>query len=322
VVKLNTNENPYPPSARVVETLRKYDEDGLRRYPDPVHTALRTAAGQVLGVPPEFIVAGNGSDEILAMILRAFLDPGERVAYPYPTYSLYPTLARMHGGQIAECPAPLGGPKVEAVLKVDAKITFIASPNSPDGAAVPASEIQRLCAARAGKGIVVADEAYVDFSEGGVTGLVQDFDNLIVTRTLSKSYSLAGLRLGIGVANRPLIDALWAVKDSYNVGSLPQALAVAALQDQACMRSQADRIVKTREETSVALQRLGWRVYPSQANFIFAEPSDGNAAEIYQRLAERQIFVRYFNYPPLDRGLRISIGSDDHMRRFLDALGG
>ncbi len=320
LVKLNTNENPYPPSPRVVEVLHSFDPDRLRRYSDPLMTRLREVAGALIGADPELLIAGNGSDEVLSMILRAFLDPGDTVAYPYPTYSLYPTLARMYGGVTAECPALLGGPKIEPVLNTPAKITFIASPNSPDGHRVKHEDIVRLCQARQGIGLVVVDEAYVDFSEGGVPGLIHEFDNLIVTRTLSKSFSLAGLRVGIAAACKPLMSALWAVKDSYNLGALPQALAVAALEDADYMSANAKKIVATREETTEALQNRGWRVYPSQANFILTEPPMRNASAIYRALASRGIFVRYFNYAPLDRGLRISIGSPEQMARLLEEI--
>ncbi|MCG3198971.1 MAG: Histidinol-phosphate aminotransferase [bacterium] len=320
LVKLNTNENPYPPSPKVIEAMRGFDPDALRRYPDPTFTALRQAAGNLLGVPPEWVIAGNGSDELLAMVLRAFVDPGEVVAYPVPTYSLYPVLAEIEGARVCECPAPMGGPKIEAVLEVPAKVTFVATPNAPDGYLVSAEEIARLCAARRGNGVVVADEAYVDFSDGGAVGLVGEFENLLVTRTLSKSFSLAGLRLGIAVGQPSLLEPLWAVKDSYNLGALPQALATAALQDAEWMCANARKIVTTRERTSEDLRKRGWRVYPSHANFIFAEPPGGNARDLYAALAERGVFVRYFSTPPLVGGLRISIGSPEQMGRLLEEI--
>ncbi len=317
LVKLNTNENPYPPSPRVVEVLHSFDPDRLRRYSDPLHTQLRENSGALIGVDPDLIIAGNGSDELLAMILRAFLDPDDIVTYPFPTYSLYPTLTRMYGGKAVECPALLGGPKVEPVLSTPAKVTFIASPNSPDGHLVKKEDIIHLCQARQGIGVVVVDEAYVDFSEGGVTDLIAEFDNVIITRTLSKSFSLAGLRVGIAAACKPLIEALWAVKDSYNLGSLPQALAVAALEDADYMRANAARIIATREETTEELRNRGWRVYPSHANFIFTEPPMQNAGALYRALAAKGVYVRYFSTAPLDRGLRISIGSPEQMERLL-----
>jgi histidinol-phosphate aminotransferase len=321
LIKLNTNENPYPVAPGVLEVLHHLSSDSLRRYSDPNQVRLRETAAKVMKVNPEHLIAGNGSDELLAMILRAFLDPGELVAYPCPTYSLYPTLTRMYGGQTVECPAPLGAPKIAPVLSIQAKITFIAAPNSPDGYLVERDEISRLCEARQGIGIVVVDEAYVDFSQGGATGLIKHYDNLIITRTLSKSYSLAGLRVGLAAACKPLMDALWAVKDSYNLGTVPQALAGAALEDQEWMQRNANRIIATRENTTQELVQRGWYVYPSQANFIFTEPPAGRSAqELYQHLAEQQIYVRYFPSPPLDKGLRISIGSDAEMQTLLAVL--
>ncbi len=320
LVKLNTNENPYPPSPNTRAVLRDFDPDALRRYPDPTFHALRQAAGSLLGIEPDWVMAGNGSDEILALVLRAFTDPGEVVAYPVPTYSLYPVLARIQGASVSECPAPLGGPKIEAVLEVPAKVTFVASPNAPDGYRVHPEEIARLCQARLGSGVVVADEAYVDFSEGGAVGLVREHENLLVTRTLSKSFSLAGLRLGIAVGQPALLEPLWAVKDSYNLGALPQTLAVAALEDADWMRDNAGKIVATRERATKELSARGWHVYPSHANFLFAEPPGGNAAELYAALARRGIFVRFFSTPPLDRGLRISMGSPEQMARLLEEI--
>lgn len=324
LVKLNTNENPYPPSPRVADALRNFDLDALRRYPDPGSNQLREIAASRLGVDPRRVIAGNGSDELLAMILRAFITPGEVVTYPEPTYSLYPVLARMYEAVIDARPAPMGGPKVGAVLDVPAKVTFIASPNAPDGYLVGNSDIEQLCRAREGVGVVVVDEAYVDFSEGGATGLVDRHPNLIVTRTLSKSFSLAGLRVGILAAGDDAIDPLWAVRDSYNLGSLPQALATAAFEDWDAMRENAAKIIATRERTAEELDRRGWNVFPSHANFVFAEPPTGNAAEIYHALAAQEIYVRYFSSPPLDKGLRITIGTDDQMARLfeeVDALG-
>lgn len=320
LIKLNTNENPFPPSPQVIKVLQGFTEEKLRLYPDPLHTRLRQAVGQLLGVSPDLVIGGNGSDEILAMILRAFLDPGDVVAYPCPTYSLYPTLTLMLGGRLSEHSAGLGESKVEAVMDIPAKITFIASPNSPDGYLVEKEDILRLCRARQGQGIVVADEAYVDFSEGGAVDLVELVDNLVITRTLSKSYSLAGLRVGIGIACPSLIEALWEVKDSYNLGSLPQALAVAALEDSQTMQRNARALIRIREVTSQGLRQRGWRVYPSQANFIFAEPPCGSARDLYESLASRKIFVRYFSAPPLDQGLRISIGSEAQMQRLLEEI--
>lgn len=320
LIKLNTNENPYPPSPKVLEALRSFDPERLRRYPDPVCTRLREAAANLLGVNPAGVLVGNGSDELLAMILRAFVDPGDRVVYPVPTYSLYVTLTRMYGGLPVEVPASVGGPKVEAVLEEEGAVTFIASPNSPDGYETPQSEIRRLCEKRMGKGVVVVDEAYVDFTQSTCVPLVAEFENLVVTQTLSKSFSLAGLRLGIAVAGSALIGPLQVVKDSYNLGMLPQLLATAALEDPDYMRENSRKIIETRESTQEQLRNRGWKVFPSKANFIFAEPPGVEARRLYEELAARKIYVRYFNSPPLHQGLRISIGTPAEMERFLAAV--
>lgn len=320
LIKLNTNENPYPPSPRVLATLAAFDCDALRRYPDPSQRTLREAAAALLDVPSEWVIAGNGSDELLAMILRAFVNPGDTVAFPVPTYSLYRTLAQSVEAEVIERPVPLGAPKVGAVLDIPAAVTFIATPNAPDGYLVQPDDIARLCEARSGVGVVVVDEAYVDFSVGGCLTLVRQYDNVVITRTLSKSFSLAGLRAGIAVACPSLIQALWTVKDVYNLGALTQALATAALQDAATMRANAQRIIATRESFSAAMAQRGWHVYPSQANFIFAVPPRGDAGDLYRALCARQIYVRYFPVPMLDHGLRISIGTPEQMQTLLSAL--
>jgi len=320
LIKLNTNENPYPPSPKVTQALRDFDPDRLRLYSDPVSTRLRAEAANLLGVDSDAVLVGNGSDEILAMILRAFVDPGESVVYPVPTYSLYVTLTRMYGGVPLEIPASVGGPKVGAIIDQDAAVTFIASPNSPDGYETPEQEIRDLCSRRMGKGVVVVDEAYVDFTESSCVPLVAEFENLVVTQTLSKSFSLAGLRLGIAVAGKALIEPLQVVKDSYNLGVLPQVLGLAALSDPDHMRENAKKIVQTREETQEKLRAMGWKVIPSKSNFIFAEPAGIEARRIYEELALRKIYVRYFSSPPLEKGLRISVGSPEQMERFFKAL--
>ncbi|MCA9446979.1 MAG: histidinol-phosphate transaminase [Candidatus Omnitrophica bacterium] len=320
LVKLNTNENPYPPSPRVVETLKDFEIDRLRRYSDPLSSLLRNRAAELLKVDSNSVLAGNGSDELLAMILRAFVDPGDEVVYPVPTYSLYVTLTRMYGGVPVEVPAEIGGSKVDKVLDREAAVTFIASPNSPDGYQTEQGEIRKLCEKRMGTGVVVVDEAYVDFTEGSCVPLVEKYENLVVTQTLSKSFSLAGLRLGIAVAGSALLQPLQVVKDSYNLGSLPQALGAAALSDPDHMRSNAKRIVETREITQDKLRERGWKVFPSKANFIFAEPAGFEAKQLYEELAKRKVYVRYFSSPPLDRGLRISVGSPEQMAKFFKAV--
>jgi len=320
ILKLNTNENPYPPSPRVFEALQGFDAGDLGRYPDPTSQRLREAAGDLLGVSPDWVIAGNGSDELLAMVLRAFLDPGQTVTYPVPTYSLYPTLVKMYGGVTVEKPADLGAPKVEAVIDTPAAVTFIASPNAPDGYAVKTGEIARLCKAREGIGVVVADEAYVDFTFSNSLPLVSEHENLIVTRSLSKSFSLAGLRVGLAIAQPGLVQPLLAVRDSYNLGTLAQVLATAAIEDVVTMRANADRIMETREETTHALVERGWKVYPSEANFIFAIPPGGGGEKIYRGLVEKGIYVRYFDAPPLRGGVRITIGTSEDMTRLIGAI--
>jgi histidinol-phosphate aminotransferase len=239
-----------------------------------------------------------------------------------PTYSLYQTLTDMYDGLPSEHPSALGQPKVTVVIDTPAALTLIASPNAPDGYPVSSEEIARLCEYRQGIGVVVVDEAYVDFTEGSALELLPDYENLIVTRTFSKSFSLAGLRLGFALGRPEILEPLWAVKDSYNLGTIVQALGTAAIEDADTMRTNAARIKATRAWMTEQLHNRGWTVLPSEANFIFAYPPHENGKLIYETLAQNHIYIRYFNYPPLNKGVRISIGSTAEMERLLAVVDG
>jgi histidinol-phosphate aminotransferase len=231
VIKLNTNENPYPPAPAALQVLRELDGELLRRYPHPMARAFREAASLALGVPADWILVGNGSDDLLTMIMRACAEPGRRVVYPMPTYVLYRTLAQIQDAEVVEVPFHEDySLPIEPLIKAQGAVTFIASPNSPSGTVAPVELLDKL--AMQLSGILVVDEAYVDFADSNALELVKKYDNVIVLRTLSKGYSLAGLRLGFGIANPSLLEGLFKVKDSYNVDAIACAVGAAAIADQ------------------------------------------------------------------------------------------
>ena len=319
VVKLNTNENPYPPSPRAVAVLRELDVDLLRRYPHPYAQLARRAFSKAFSVPQERVLVGNGSDDLLTMILRSVAGPGRPVVYPTPTYVLYHTLAQIQDAPVVEVPfdddynLPL-----DELAAADGAVTLVASPNSPSGTS---AETERL-AELAGKlsGLLVGDEAYVDFADADALRLVGEFENVIVLRTLSKGYSLAGLRLGFAVARPEIIKGLAKVKDSYNVDVVACAVGAAALEDKAHKTANAGKVRASRAKLSAELERLGFRVWPSQANFLLARPPDGDAEAVYQFLKARGILVRYLQQPRLEDKLRITVGTDEQNAALIRAL--
>lgn len=319
VIKLNTNENPYPPSPEVMKVLREFEGDWLRRYPDPMATMAREAAAKVYGVPVDWVMAANGSDEMLALLARAFLEPGRRIAYPMPTYSLYITLAEMQDAASVE--VPYDGDynlPVEGLLAAQADLTFICTPNNPSATVAPVGDLERLAAGL--KGVLVIDEAYTDFADENAMGLVLRHENVIVLRTLSKGYSLAGLRLGFGVAPPALLEGLIKIKDSYNVDAVALRLAAAAMSDQAWMKANAERIKADRSRLAKALEQMRFKLWPSQANFILASPSRGDARYLYFELRDRGILVRYWDRPGLDDKIRITVGTEEQNQVLIVAL--
>lgn len=325
VIKLNTNENPYPPSPRVADAISRELEDGaraLRRYPDPAATEFRRAAAEATGFPLEGILAGNGSDELLALILRAAVEPGEAVAYPTPTYALYETLALGQGARIVTCPMGDDFALPDALFGCDARVVLVASPNSPSGVIRPVSRLDRLAQSMPDS-LLVIDEAYVDFASGGALELAQRRSNVVVTRTLSKSHSLAGMRLGLLFGPPELVHGLAKIRDSYNLDRLAIAAGAAALRDPEWMHAHVERIRATRDKLVGELRELGFDVVPSEANFVFARlPTAERARATYRNLEDRGILVRYFDRPPLDRGIRITVGTDDEIDALLAALRG
>jgi len=318
-IKLNTNENPYAPSPKVLAALKDEINDRLRLYPDPVSTGAREKVAEVFRTKPERVMVGNGSDDLLTIITRSFVGRDDKVVYPYPTYLLYKTLSEIQNAKECIIDFREDYSLSEDILVKDAAVTFICNPNSPSGTMIPVERISEI----AGKidGIIVADEAYVDFADDHCMRLVDDHPNLIVLRTLSKSYSLAGMRLGFAVAQEELINGMMKVKDSYNVDRLSMASAVAALDDQETFRQNVSRIIKTREYLIDSLKELGFFVYPSQANFVMIKCEDSyEAKEIYRELKERKILVRYIDQPRLDDCLRITVGTDEEIDTLLKKL--
>ena len=322
IIKLNTNENPYPPSPRVLAALRKATNGSLRLYPQPLSDTLRFAAAEVYGVRPENIIAGNGSDEILSMLLRSFVGPGDRVAFPVPTYSLYDTLIEIQDGVRAAVNYASDFSLPESLAAQNAALTFLCNPNAPSGTLVSLPEIEQL--ARRVSGILVVDEAYVDFagSEGASSlPLIPRLPNLAVLRSFSKSFSLAGMRIGLGFASEEIISGMMKVKDSYNVSCLSMVAATAALQDMPWMTRNVGRIQSSRKRLTSALERLGYHVYPSHANFVLARMNGVNLQGVYETLKRKNILVRYFEAPGLEDCFRISVGAPQEMKALIKELG-
>ncbi len=318
VVKLNTNENPYPPSPGVVRAVAAASGADLRLYPDPSATALRAAAARVYGLTPEHVLVGNGSDDLLTMLMRAAVGPGDVVVYPQPTYSLYDTLVTIQEGRSLTIPFPPDFTLPPALAATEGRLLIICNPNSPSGTFAPLSVIEELVADR--DGIVVVDEAYVDFAPASALPLLARHDNLVVLRTFSKSFSLAGMRIGLAFGSPALLAEIAKVKDSYNVSRLAIVAGVAALEDYAWMERNVARIVTTRGRLTTGLTARGYEVLPSAANFVFARRAGEDQAPVQARLRERGIFVRHFATPRLFDGLRISVGTDEEIDRLLVAL--
>ena len=326
LIKLNTNENPYPPSPRVLAAIRAAVDGRLRLYPNPTAQALREKLAKLHRCKPENIIVGNGSDELLALAVRAFrAEPKQKaeirnqkskatVQYFTPSYSLYPVLADIHGA--AKNAVPLkpdfslpGVPELKRgkIWNFAAALTFVTTPNAPSGRGYKTTELEKLC--RAQKGVVVLDEAYVDFAKENALKLALKFPHVLVARTFSKAYSLCFQRVGYFVGNVELIAALDKIRDSYNVNGLGQIAAVATLDDLKFYRANFKKIIATREWLTRELMDLGFRVLPSQTNFILAKPPLFPAKEWLQKLRDRKILVRWFSAPEVRDYLRITIGT-------------
>jgi len=322
LIKLNTNENPYPPSPKVMEALAALTPAQVTKYPDPVALELRAECAERHGFDgPEWVVAGNGMDELLALALRTFVDPGDTVLTVEPTYTLYEVLVKLHGATLAAVPLTAGYQLAPAFFDAAARLCFLPRPNAPSGVCASREDVERFC--RHFDGIVVIDEAYVDFADDTCMDLPRHFDNVIVMRTFSKSFSLAGLRLGIAAANPAIISEFMKTKDSYNLNAATQAAGLAAMRDYDHMLDSAAKVRATRERLTAALTTMDFHVPPSQANFVLARwTGSPNAATLFQQLRDQGILVRYFNHPGLEDCLRITVGADAEIDRLLEALQG
>jgi histidinol-phosphate aminotransferase len=319
VLKLNTNENPYPPSPRALAAIAAVLDDRLRRYPDPMGTAFRQAAARRHGVDPEMVLAGNGSDDLLTIITRAFVGPGDLLVYPTPSYILYRTLAELQDARVAEVSfAPDWSLDPASFARPGARLAFLANPNSPSGTTLRPGQVASI-AERLDCPLIV-DEAYADFAESDCVSLVASHPNVIVTRTFSKGYSLAGLRLGYLIARPEILAGLVKVKDSYNCDTLSLVGATAALEDRDYLEQTRAKILATRRRLTAAVRALGYHVPESQANFVWCTGGPP-AAGVYQALKDRKILVRLMRYAGYDDGLRITVGTDEEIDRLLEALG-
>jgi histidinol-phosphate aminotransferase len=320
-IKLNTNENPYPPPAGIRRAIEEVLDRGLQKYPDPLANAFRTRAADILGLPgKDWILAGNGSDDILTICTRAFVGPRELLRLPYPSYILYRTLAQLQGARWEEVRfnPDWSLPEAFAAAAPGLKLVFLPNPNSPTGTMISRADVLSL-ADRLPCPLLV-DEAYVDFASFSCIDLVQQNEKILVSRTLSKSYGLAGLRFGYLVAQPQIIEQLVKVKDSYNCDALSIAAATAAIDDTAWLAENREKIIGTRQRLEGGLRELGFSVIPSQANFVWCTHPTNEAKALYEELKRAHVLVRYMNYPGWGDGLRISVGTDEQNEALLALL--
>lgn len=326
LVKLNTNEHPYGPSPRVLDAIRSACDDTLKLYPDPSSDRLRQAIAGTVGVQPGQVFVGNGSDEVLAHVFLALLKHERPLRFPDITYSFYPVYCGLYGIQYETVPLTADfSIAVEDYLpgaKGQAGAIIFPNPNAPTGRALSAAEVERIVAGNP-DAVVVVDEAYVDFGGESVIPLVDRYDNLLVVQTLSKSRSLAGLRVGFAVGSAELIDGLERVKNSFNsypIDRLASAGAVAALEDVEYFERTRQAVIDTRSRMTGGLQSLGFEVLPSAANFVFARHPNKDAAGLAAALRERSIIVRHFRHERIDQFLRVTVGTDEQCELLLKAL--
>jgi len=322
IIKLNTNECPYPPSPKVLSALQDLGPEALRKYPDPVARAFRASCAERYGYPSEdWVIAGNGMDELLALALRTFVDPGDTVVAQYPTYSLYEILCQLHGARLQYIELDEAFRLTEEFFTAQGRLAFLTRPNAPTGLSAPRDEVIRFC--KAFPGIVVIDEAYVDFGNDTCMDLPKTFENVLVMRTFSKSFSMAGMRLGTAVGQPTLIREFLKTKDSYNLNAYTQAAGIAAMADYGHMEANVARVKATRERLRDELIALGFQVPPSESNFLLAQWNQAPGAQtLFQALREQNIIVRYFNAPRLQNALRITIGTEEECATLVTALRG
>jgi len=320
-IKLNTNENPYAPSPAVARAITATAAGRtLAKYPDPMATAFRRRAAEVLGVEPDWIICGNGSDDLLTILVRTFVGAGECLRMPFPSYILYRTLAGIQGAECEEIRFERDWSLGDefAAARAGLRLAVIANPNSPSGTLLPPARVREI-ADRLPCSLVV-DEAYGDFADTDCLGLVRDNPRVIVTRSLSKSYALAGLRFGFAVAQPAIIEQLLKVKDSYNCDALSIAAATAAIDDQAWLAGNRATIIATRRRLTDGMRSLGYHAGESQANFVWCTHPERPHKPVYEALKARGILIRYMNYAGWGDGLRITVGTDEEIDAFLAVM--
>jgi histidinol-phosphate aminotransferase len=319
-IKLNTNENPYPPSTKIAASIQAVLDRGLQKYPDPLASEFCQVAAGVLGVPADWILAGNGSDDILTITTRTLVGPGQVLRMPTPSYTLYKSLAEIQGSVIEEVPfnEDWSLSNEFGSSDNDPKLVFLPNPNSPTGTVVPPEAVLKL--AQQLPCPLLVDEAYADFADFHCVDLVGLCDRIMVSRTLSKSYGLAGLRFGYLVAQPHLIEEFRKVKDSYNCDAISIAAATAAMSDQEWLLDNIAKIRTIRTRLTTALTELGFNVIPSHANFVWCRHPERHSQSIYEALKAAGILVRYMKYATWQDGLRISVGDDQQVNALLDQL--
>ncbi len=309
LIKLNTNENPFPPCPGVFQALSSVDPERLRLYPNPTSDPVRDEIAKMFGLTRDNVIACNGSDDTLSITVRCFSSADLPIACLRPSYTLYPTLAALHGAPVRYIDLNDDFSLPDDILKQleGTNLFLIARPNAPTGNSFPRALMEKICAGY--KGMVLIDEAYADFAADNCADFVSRFPNVIVSRTFSKSRSLAGLRFGFALAHPRTIAGMMKMKDSYNVSYLTQTLAIAALRDRDYFEDCVEKIRLAREMLRTGLLKLGFEVVPSETNFLFASPPDGDGERCFRELRARNILVRYFPYPRTKRFVRISIGT-------------
>ncbi len=321
IIKLNTNENPYCASKKVFEAVKDNLDANLKKYPKPDGGDFRQAAANFVGVDKKNIFCGNGSDEVLAFAFQAFFDPDKNLSMPEITYSFYPVWADLYDIPIKRIPLNEDF-SINEKDYFDSEAVIIANPNAPTGVALSKEKIRAILDNNA-YCVVIIDEAYIEFGAESVVGLIGEYKNLLVVRTLSKSQSLAGIRAGFAIGDEALIDGLNRIKDSFNsypINKLTSVAAAAALNDKEYYNDINNKIIKTRTWTTDKLTKLGFKVINSKTNFVFASHDKMHAKEIYSTLKENNILVRWFNNEKIDNYLRISIGTDDEMKKLINFL--
>ncbi len=316
ILKLNSNENPFLPSAKVLEALSLVQLSDIRKYPDALAASFRQAAAKLHNLSASNILCTNGGDDLLTIVFRAFCDKDRPVAYPVPTYSLYSILAKLQDCQAIEIPFDDEFNLPAKLSSAGAALTIICNPNAPSGSIINSEELSSL--ADELTGILLIDEAYVDFAGTDCISLVNDFDNVIILRSMSKGYSLAGIRFGYAIASPGLIDGMMKLKDSYNVNVFSIAAATAAISDQGYSQECWQKLNNQRDRLTKELRDLGFVVLESHSNFILAQKKE--ARSIYDKLADQNIFVRYFDLPQLEDKIRISIGTAAQNDKLLEAI--